>query len=353
MKTFYIQYVLSFTVVVVISMTWTTTSHALVSKIFQSCINALTHQPLIETEQQMRDKGYNNDYIVGLDHARENVQLAEKLRSDSIDPKIDHIKEFSDLIDVHINYIEEGFRTHMHRIGHRLETIEYLDDKDSRLQQLELLKLEAQQRLMSKQVTYNWWFFFNVRLAIVITPWDEYMEAHFNTEELTEELMTHDGIEEFWKKNHSEYFSMMDQFPERILIPTIQDLGKIAINNTYGTGVHLIGVSNRFQTVHENSMSPFLFLDHDLEHAISRDIDRSRMARRVMWQIANLTGRQREIVEYLFFELSHEYGKELNKPDGIESVQHILINEPEGKRILIKIIRRSSSRMYHLVRFLP
>ena len=291
MKTFNIKYPLMFLLIVGVSVVWTTTSNTFVPRVFQTCIHALTKQLYspIETEQQMRDEGYNHEYIVGLDHARDNLQLAHRLRTGSINPRTSHVEEFAALIDIHINYIEEGIRLHMSKGGYRfdLKDINRIHLKErldtaSRLQQLELLKSEAQERLMSKQVTYRWWFFFNLRLAIVVTPWSPYMKAHFNAEELTEELMTNNGIEDFWTEKHSDYFSMMDQFPERVLIPTIQGLGKISINNTYGTGVHLIGLSNRFQTADGKWLSPFLFFDHDMEHALSTDIDQSQMAMRVM-----------------------------------------------------------------------
>ena len=349
MKTFNIQYVLIYSLIFIISVVWTTTSNAFVPRVFQPCIHALTkrlYSP-IETEQQMRDKGYKHEYIVGLDHTRENLQLADRLRTGSINPRTSHIEEFAALIDVHINYIEEGIRLHLK---------EHLDTA-SRLQQLELLKSEAQERLMSKQVTYRWSFFLNLRLAIVASPWNAYMKEYFNAEELTEELMTNNGIEDFWREKHPKHFQTMDQFPERVLIPTIQDLGKISINSTYGTGVHLIGLSNRFQIADGQRMSPFLFFDHDMEHALSKDIDQSQMARRVMQQIANLTGRQRETVESLFFKLTHVYAQELNgEPlsDNIEHINSFPLNEPEGKRILIRILQTSSSSWtYNLARFLP
>ena len=61
-------------------------------------------------------------------------------------------------------------------------------------------------------------------------------------------------------------------------------------------------------------------------------------------------------MESLFFELTHEDGKELNEPlsDNIKHINSLFINEPEGKRILIRILQISSSSWtYNLARLLP
>ncbi len=345
MKKFNIKQLLIYSLIFGISITWPTTSSSFKFRVFQSCADVLLGelpQPLIETEQQMRDEGYEDRYIVGLDHARDNLQLAEKLRSNSVDPKTTHIQEFADLIEKYTDFIEEGI--HLQKYG----------DEDFRLQQLELLKSEAQARKNSKTVTLRWWFFFNLRLSIVASPWREHMKGYFNSEEPLEEVMIHEGIESFWAQKEPNFFLMMDRFPERIMIPTIQDLGKISINSTYGTGVHLIGLSDRFQTADGVWMSPFLFFKHDLVHALIRNVDQLLRTKRVMQKIANLQGQLRQNVENLFFELTHEqgYGLDRSLSFNIGRINHMRINEPEGKRIFIKILK-DATWGYRLSNFFP
>ena len=333
MKTFNIKYLLTCSLIFGVSILYSTTSFSFKYKVLQPCIHALTkrlYSP-IETEQQMRDTGYSDKYIAGLDHTKENLELADRLRTGSINS---HVEEFATLIDVHTNYIEEGIRLHLK------------DDLDidSRLQQLELLKSEAKKHLMLKQVTYRWWFFFHLRLVIIVTPWNSYMKKHFYTEELPVELMTDNGIESFWRKTRPDYFLLINSFPEKIIIPTIQYLGIIPINSTYGTGVHLIGLSNQFQTADNQWMSPFAFFRHDLQHAVLISVDQSPIAKRVMRQIRNLQKPQRERIEYLFFEFTHESTYTLNEPLSfkIERINRLSRHKPEDRDTFIRILKRSS-----------
>ena len=138
----------------------------MIQSTYQSCVNTLLQRvrhinqsPPIESEQQLRDQGYDDKYIAGLDHVRENLRLVERLRKDKVDPHTSHIQEFADLIDIHIAFIEEGIKYQG-----------FFSDKEMRLSLLESLKSEAQEHQDSQKVTYRYWFNLNFRLSILATP---------------------------------------------------------------------------------------------------------------------------------------------------------------------------------------
>ena len=314
---------------------WTITVEA---RLLKYCARVLTKPELfpIKTEQKLRDEGYEEEEIAGLDHARSNLELAHRLRTDSIDPTATHIEEFADLIDTHIAFIERGIHSQSY------SDPRFTEGKALRLEQLEHLKSEAQLRKDLGQVTYQWYFFFNLRLAMLATMW---IGSSFDITErfpffkgiYSLELMTNDGVKKFWNRRGPSY--LLNDFPKRILIPTIQDLSKMVINETYGTGVHLIGlVNDRFR-----SMSPIDFFLHDIYHATQRKIDKSQMAKRVMLKKANLPRHQRVPVEWIFFDLTHEAGRTVyvSLTSSYTEKRYIPDGAEEGWPILIQILKDS------------
>ena len=132
----------------------------IIGSIHQLCEGALNvNRPLlIENEQQLRDQGYGKEYIAGLDHVRETLQLVERLRADKIDFSTYHIQEFAGLIGPRIDFVEKGIRS------------QESDDKEMRLNLLESLRSEVQNRPL---ITYQDWFNLNFLLSILATPVDK------------------------------------------------------------------------------------------------------------------------------------------------------------------------------------
>ena len=254
-----------------------------IRSMYYFCVDALIKKfpgepSLIENEQQLRGQGYTNTYIAGFDYVRENLKLAEKLRADKINPFTSHIQEFANLIDPHTEFIEEGVK------------YQGFSDKEMRLSLLEALKHEAQEHQDSQKVTYRYWFNLNFRLSILATPTDR-PPYHFKDININD-LMTNTSIEEtndfflrgLKRKNHESIIEaindfliavtyetaiertrrldweknwyLINSFPKRIIIPTIQPLGIISINNTHGTGVHLIGLNKAQASADRRTMYP-------------------------------------------------------------------------------------------------
>ena len=265
----------------------------------------------IETEQQLRDQGYSDRYIAGFDHVRENLLLAERLRRNKIKPFTSHVKEFADLIVPHIEFIEEGIK------------LQKAADKQKRLNLLAALKSEAQRRQSSEQVTYSYWAHLNLILSILATPEEHIILPEDSHDINIESLIANKTIEDmyrFIKDNNSiqmfrihlsETLEVFNAFPKKIMLPTIHPLGITSLNNTHGTGVHLIGLNNKFVPADDQDMSPYRFFIHDIQHALQQvplsNID-LLLARYVLRQIANFPKPQREALEYIFFDETHEYG---------------------------------------------
>ena len=334
---------------------------SIISSVYQSCKNALNTNspsptnnllttnrlpPPFESEQQLRDQGYSEKYIAGLDHARDNIQLAERLRADEIDSSTSHIKEFADLIDKHVEFIEEGIES------------QESDDKETRLGLLELLKSEAQERQNLEQVTYLWWFNFNFRLSILATPIDK-LPLYFkdiNTimanktigdnikflQGLEEKAIDRDYRAEVRSTWHRVWY-LSRPFPERFIIPTIHPLGQASINETHGTGVHFVGLKNRVTRADRTDMQPYFFFLHDMGHAVNiEDIGDPQLASYVRQEINRFPKPQRQALWYIFYEVTYERGSTLG------FVRSAIVLEPpdisradieEGKAALVRIIR--------------
>ena len=311
-----------------------------IQSIYQFCADAFIKKsrdehPLLESEQQLREQGYRDEYIAGLDHVRKNLQLAERLRKDKINPFTSHIEEFADLIDPHIEFIKEGIQS------------QDSDDKEIKLNLLESLKSEAQRHQNLSQVTYRWWFNFNFLLSILATP---QLLSHFYLEVVDiNDLITNPSIEktnsfflrglkkrsediieainEFlidvtyetnteekrrftWERN----WYLINAFPKRVLIPTVQPLGIISINETHGTGVHFIGLNKEFKTADRRVMYSDDFFQHDISHFDNiKNIDNLQLTKYIRDKITSLPRLQREILEYVFYNITYEQGYTFGK----------------------------------------
>ena len=119
------------------------------------------------------------------------------------------------------------------------------------------------------------------------------------------------SINAFYASYELRYFIyLFNQFPVRIMLPTIHDLGIMSINKTYGNGVHLIGLEKDVIRADGEWMSPFRFFIHDISHASSRHIDEPQAFNQFQNNLESfsLSTLVRELIEKLYFELAHEAG---------------------------------------------
>ena len=424
-----------------------------------------------QTEQEMREQGYSEDFIKGFDNAKTNLKLAQDLRTRSIDPIRTHIPEFTELIDEHINFIRKGI----------MDSQDFSDiDKARRLELLDILQSKAQSYRDAEKITYLWWFNFNLHLSIVATSdsdlfdpikthtpeFDERInfiregimdsqnlsdvdkarlksldvlqsevqsysrdndlsllifkkhDDNIDFDFLKEWMINDDGSDLFklasifkifdkfkeyqsspYRSDNNDIVSSIDSisnelglnmtfedikeldirfeddsllilelarrinleldigafeelrgdeidikafysntfigsfiylfnhFPQKVMLPTISQLGTISINMTYMRGVHLLGLVNRDTEADGRRMSPLRFFLHDVGHLniriddIEKDIENY-----------NLPKALKELMEHLYFEVAHEA-----QDDIVGLIQQ---HQQEQEQVLFQFIRK-------------
>lgn len=269
-----------------------------------------------ENEWQMIDKGYNKSYITGFDHIRLSLSLVQRLRQRFlnerfINPYTTHIPWFANLIDTYITSIEISIKN------------QNSPDKNARLRLLNSLKEEAKSYKKDKWVTYHWWLIFNLRLSILVTP-----REHRNKNRLldiTEDIgaLIKKGrlevlyLEYIYNKNSTSnedndlslLFRLINEFPERIMIPITYDLGIISTNITYGTGVYFIRLQSNPIDIRGHLRYPDdIFIRDIYHHVANKSIDNKPPLFHPYFQrkLRALTILEREAVEYIYFQLNYE-----------------------------------------------
>ena len=159
---------------------------------------------------------------------------------------------------------------------------------------LETLERQAEEAVQREEVTYKWWLRFNYALSTV--------------------LSAERGILTDKQQNYIDSF--LPHFPTNILMPTINELGIIAINRAGPQGILMAGLTHTEKIVHNERMSPAEFFLHDMEHASATitqnnratDISQKAFHDRFSREIENVPNKERENIELAHFILTHELG---------------------------------------------
>ena len=239
-------------------------------------------------------------FTKGMDEANRMISLAQKLRNSQVDPQRTHIPEFAEEIPKHIEFIREGIQKPVFK------------KKRGKLRILSYLEKEALDKKENKQVTYEWWLYWNQRLTHIL-------DFKMNTMSLREDEF---GI---------------NFFPKYILIPTIKELGVTAINRSFSEGVFPLGVTNKKIRGRIN-LYPAEFFQHDVGHFFDflkfkdsnslnnsfiseygndiKDLDKAfidEYGNNIIEEIPyhefqklNLSMRQKEMIDTIYFIFSHE-----------------------------------------------
>lgn len=197
-------------------------------------------------------------------------RLGEKLRSGTIDPKLTHVREFSDAAPSHLDHIEAGIRAQGEEVPERLEI-------------LAAFRREAAERAQNGQATYEWWVAFNQRLSILASPSsrrfgvigtdpDPFLGALANGDR----WLTHNGFLEAQRQTrprgvHDSYLNasnFQEHFPDRIVLPTIEgELSISDLNYLAGSRISPLGLTTEAGVADGLHMEPHQFFHHDLLHA--------------------------------------------------------------------------------------
>ena len=272
---------------------------------------------LMESQQDLESQGYGPEYIASFDYVKNGLQLAHRLRQRFRDPNTNseeaHIPEFADLIDSHIDFIERAIRN------------QNSPDKYLRLQKLMELRHNARLAKNTRKVTYRYYLALNFQLIILTNPREDsysfYLRKpsdpnNFHPENIITPDMDYDDISiAIIEKLFSDFIDRYS-FPEVIIMPTIESSGNIGIiseNRTSGTDVHFIGLSDKPTYAHGWNMSPLMYLSHDLAHTfVKPTYDMNLFIELFFYNLRALPKSQRQRIELVFYELTHESGYRLS-----------------------------------------
>ena len=274
-------------------------------------------------ESVLREQGFKPTYYRGLDQAREFNEVAKYLRTINADPEKTHIPYFADQVGKTITDFEKGLRQH------NKNNPEFLGE---RLKILEDLKREARKRVTDQDVTYDWWSTFNLRLTMIASESNDFIENMLktrNSNKLSEPdpLRTHEGTKELLDDfirsvDRGESFlgdtamnlivlHSKKHFPKKIMFFTTDELGIMPFNKLENNS-YFFGISGKPLSADGATMSAFSFLDHDLAHmrvVASRSEDRidNEAHRKIIERIGNISSKpDREKAELVLFMYRHE-----------------------------------------------
>ena len=123
--------------------------------------NDLNLPPLTDKEVQLLEQGYSTTYTGGLDKINEWAYVRLHLQRLEANPRITHIKYFSDKIPYFIEHIRKGLEENYYPSSS-------MGSKADQLKKLDKLEAESKKTITDEKVTYNWWLNFNYRLSAVM-----------------------------------------------------------------------------------------------------------------------------------------------------------------------------------------
>ena len=235
------------------------------------------------------------------------IFIGNQLRNSSrVDPYKTHIVDFEDQIADHIEFIRQGF-------------LSSGVDIDSKLEILSDFKKEAENKRDNKELTYQYWLLWNMRLSLLVSSKKPYWD-----------WKTHEGTL-FWEPKESNIFPksegtnynnyaqdtiefFLNDFTNFIILPAVWSLGYKDINKALSNDIFLIELQNTNIVQDDNQMSPYDLYIHDLNHAVLGTYERislpkmsnSRFSERYLQIAESFPDKIREMAEIGHFIFFHE-----------------------------------------------
>ena len=296
-------------------------------------------------EPLLKKQGFTPGFYLGIDQVREFNRVQEYLQEIKADSTLTHIPYFADQVEQIITTFERDFKEQ------NKNDINFLKD---RLKLLEKFKIEAQNRIKSQKVTYNWWANFTFRLALLGTKRDNtsnmivhYEEDsvrkigrdntsnmvvhykgdsvrkvdtsnrivhYFTNPEILEEKLQLESLTVF-SEDISLFKKIRDRFPEEVMFfPTEANIGIMA-SNAANDHVHIIALTGKQLPADTLLYEPFAYYFHDLNHVRSvqnfNTYYASTKSKEIERRLDSISNRlDREKAEIALFLFKHEHIKE-------------------------------------------
>jgi hypothetical protein len=200
------------------------------------------------------------------------VKLGQSLRDRHIDPRGTNIPEFASQIPDDIQFARGAI-------------MEQGVDMD-RMEILKQFEKEANDRVKTGKVTYEWWHDFNFRLSMLMTPAAKRTAvAGGENVPFVQDLLkdgswkTEDGFRATAARQHTfggglNGHDVAKSFPDRIILPTREgEVGIGALNEMYGSDVDPAGMTQNKLRADGREMWPDHFNRHDHVHAENEDFE--------------------------------------------------------------------------------
>ena len=264
--------------------------------------------PKTQEEKTLRAKGIREDYISGIDSANYMLKLGKKLRESNIDLARTHIEDFVLLVPLHIEFARQSLEAQNIELSERLNI-------------LNNFRKEAERRIKNQAVTYQWWLVWNFRLIILLTPKTlripfmihigGNLDWWLNGESATKAVMSVN-----MKQNSGTTFNLqmlVNRFPETIALPTINDLGIIAMNRVFSVdGVFPLGIIGTIKKADGREMNPKQFFHHDISHSgLIKNFKKDALLIKqfhdyFIQHVHSFSAKEQEQLEFIYFMAIHE-----------------------------------------------
>ena len=239
----------------------------------------IIHPSAKETEQQIKEAGYNSIYFTEMSKLKKWSMIKKQLVKLKPNPYKTHIDYFADLIPRHIEYIKKGVTN-----SNQKTLIEFLEKR-------------AEKAVAEKRVTYNWWIKFNFALSHVFKNKFDISSI----ENLSSPMMD----------------LLISRFPFEMAFPTLgSSVGIMAFNRSLFEGVHPLSLSYKGLQLNGKYIPPDILFRHDITHSLvfitrMKDVYYSTVNKRFhkLWteEIASLPyNERRKNIELAYFISIHE-----------------------------------------------
>ena len=282
-----------------------------------SFLNPLESYEISEESKEMFHRVEQSPPLAEVNFDSKNT---EKLKKDKIDratfignqlrnspilnPYRTHIVDFEDQITEHVEYIKQGI-------------LSSGKDVNSRLTILDAFKHEAENKRDNKELTYQYWLLWNMRLSILAsseqpTNWN----WHTHEDTLSRKLTSNPFSEDYRLNEYTQDMInvFLELFPSFILLPVIGPLGYKDFNKMIPHGVFPIELQNKDVIQDNRKMSPYNIYGHDVNHAVlgtNKRIDLPKMndgqfGKRYLQIAETFPDKQRKMAGIGFFIFFHE-----------------------------------------------
>ena len=222
-----------------------------------------------------------SDWIKSVVHSiTEGVNIFE-IEPDSLKNfkvKVQHWKNTPDInpTSTHIEELLQPTNESFNKIKKSLEVDQFLsnEERQNRISVLDSMLIELTERKNSQQITYEWYFCFNLRLSAIATP-DKFKKTYEKLDFSLEKIKSHEVfISELKNTKETSYkniFKIICEFPNSFYLFTTDSIGLSAFNQILGDDIYFLGISeNLLGIIYDGILNSSLgFTFHDSTHALN------------------------------------------------------------------------------------